>query len=366
MLKKTPLYDDHVKLNAKIVEFGGWWMPVQYTAVIDEHTATRSHAGLFDTCHMGEFEVSGQGSLEFLQRVTVNDVSKLTPGKAQYNIICNEKGGTVDDCFVYCLAPNEYMVVVNAGTIEKDFTWLQHHAPKEVTLKNMSDATAKLDIQGPAAQKILQQCTSHELSMIQRFHFVNGVVDGIPTLISRSGYTGEDGFELYFPATNASQIWNTLLHIGKPYGLKPCGLGARDTLRLESCYSLYGHELTEQITPVEAGIGWAVKENKPDFIGKSVLAQQKIQGPERIIAPFEMREHGIAREHYTVMSGEKMIGTVTSGTFSPTFKKSIGLALVERPYSSVGNELLIVIRDKTYKAMVVKRPFYMYREIKES
>jgi len=394
-LKKTPLYNEHVKLKGQIVEFGGWLMPVQYTNVIDEHTTIRTKVGLFDTCHMGEFFISGEDAFKLIQIIGTNDIARLEDGKSMYHIWCYENGTTIDDSFVYKFKDNNYMIVVNASTIQKDFDWLKFQATKNnlaVELVDASDDTGKIDIQGPFAEKTLQKLTKLDLTSLKRFYFVstqlitvandgsienkesndyeegNGEIDCI---ISRSGYTGEDGFELYFAAEKAPLVWNLLLVAGKEFGIKPCGLGARDTLRLEACYSLYGHEIDESITPVEGGLGWAVKENKEckdnkgnkiDFVGKQILAEQKKNGPKRIIAALEMIDKSVPRNSYEIFDEDKTkkIGYVTSGTFCPTLKRSVAMGLIDSAYSKVENIVSIKIRDNFYRANVVKRPFYEF------
>lgn len=344
-----------------MVDFTGWCMPVQYTNVIEEHTTTRTKAGLFDICHMGEFIVKGPDSVSFLQKLLTNDLNKLYPGKAIYSLMCCEKGTVMDDLFIYQLKENEFMIVVNAGTIEKDFNWLEKHSSGfDVEIKNISEQTGKLDLQGPLAEKILRKLT--DAAFPERFHFIEAEIIGIKTLISRTGYTGEDGFELYFPIEESEKIWNKLLEAGKDDGLKPIGLGARDTLRIEACYPLYGHEMNETITPIEANFGWAVKLDK-DFIGKQILKKQKEQGTGRILVSFEMIDKGIPREHYDVFANNEnneQIGYVTSGTFSPTFRKPLGMALIKTPFSQIGNKIKIKIRGKFYTALIVKKPFYKY------
>jgi aminomethyltransferase len=335
-------------------------MPVQYTSVIDEHTTTRTKAGLFDIYHMGEFIVKGPDSIKFLQQLIVGNLDKITLGEAMYSLICYENGTVVDDLFVYQLKENEFMIVVNACNIDKDFDWLKKHSDKfDVKLKNISEQTGKLDLQGPLAEKILKKLTN--TSLPKRFHFIEADVAGIKTLFSRTGYTGEDGFELYLQSEETEKMWNKLLEAGKDEGLKPIGLGARGTLRIEACYSLYGHEINESITPIEAGLSWAVKIDKEDFIGKSVLEKQKKEGTERILVAFEMIEQGIAREHYEVFVHDNLIGHVTSGTYSPTFRKSLGMALIKKEFSNIGNKINIKIRGKLYNAIVVKMPFYEYK-----
>jgi aminomethyltransferase len=362
MEKKTPLYEEHVKLNGKIVPFGGWSMPVQYTNVIDEHNAVRNNVGLFDTCHMGEFRITGKDAFRLLQLVGTNNLEKLVDGKAMYTILCYENGTTIDDSFVYRFSENDYMLVVNASTIKKDFDWLMFQKEKnnfEVNIEDNSNNLAKIDVQGPKAKDTLQKLTNTNLENINRFHFSENKVLEINCIISRTGYTGEDGFELYFEASKASLIWNKLLEAGKEFNIKPCGLGSRDTLRLEACYSLYGHELAENITPIEAGLSWAVKTDK-EFVGKPILADQKAGNNKRILVALEMIDRGIPREEYGVFKNNNKIGYITSGTFSPTLKKSIALALIEKEHAAIGTDLQIKIRDNLVKAKVVKKPFYEF------
>ena len=334
-------------------------MPVFYTNVIEEHIATRTKAGLFDICHMGEFLIEGKDAAAFLQKVITNDIGKLPVGKAFYSVMCHEDGGIVDDIFIYKVKDVKFMMVVNASNIDKDFKWLMQHKSflDEVTIINISDTTAKLDLQGPSAERILQSLTDFQLAELKRFHFFEGRVDGVSALVSRTGYTGEDGFEIYFNYAKAVQLWNKILAVGKEYGLKPIGLGARDTLRVEACYSLYGHELTDQINPLEAGLGFIVKLNKSEFIGKKTL---QATNPSKTIVAFDMSERGIPREHYKALKNDQDIGVVTSGTMSPTFKKGIGMAFIQSDQAAEGNEIHINIREKLYKAKIVKRPIYAY------
>jgi len=360
LIKKTPLAEVHERLGATMVDFSGWYMPVQYTTVIEEHTTTRTKAGLFDICHMGEFILKGKDCKALIEKVIVGELDKILPGKAMYSMMCYENGTVIDDLFIYQLQENEYMIVVNGGTIEKDFSWINKHKNGfDAEIKNISDAIGKIDLQGPLSGIILKKLTNVEFP--KRFHFMEADVSGIKTKISRTGYTAEDGFEFYFHSENTIKMWNSLLEAGKEHGLKPVGLGARDTLRIEACYSLYGHEISEEITPIEAGLGWAVKTNKEEFIGKSILERQKKEGTKRTLVAFEMVERGIAREHYEVYANNENVGYVTSGTFSPTFRKSLGMALIKKQYSQIGNEINIKIRDKIYKAAIVKRPFYGYK-----
>ncbi|MBN1156009.1 glycine cleavage system aminomethyltransferase GcvT [Candidatus Woesearchaeota archaeon] len=357
MLKETPLCSAHKALGAKMVEFGGWNMPVQYTNVIDEHNTTRSKAGLFDICHMGEFIISGIDAKSFLQRICLNDVEKLIPGKAQYSMLCNENGGVVDDIFIYMLKENEFMMVTNAGTFDKDHEWMLNHNPDGVEIKNISEKTSKLDLQGPLSEDILQKICVHDLSSLKRFFWATTTIEGVDCKVSRTGYTGEDGFEIYSDAACVERLWNKILETGKPLGLKPIGLGARDTLRLEACYSLYGHELSDSITPVEASLGWVVRDYK-DFIGKEVILKQKKQGTKKINVAFEMVENAVPREHYPVQKNGATVGEVSSGSFSPSLRKGIGMAFIRTDLSEPGTEINIIIRGKPYLARIVKKPFY--------
>lgn len=351
---ETPLYKEHLKLGAKITEFSGWLMPLYYTNIIDEHITTRTKVTIFDTSHMGEFEIIGKDAFNFLQKVITNDLRKLEQGKALYTVMCNEKGGCVDDLVVYRLA-NKYMLVVNAANIKKDFEWLLSHKFGDVEIKDISYETAKLDVQGPKAELLLQKLTNTSLSKIKRFYSSYINLANVPCLISRTGYTAEDGFEIYFSRKDAPYLWNKLLDTGKNLGIKPAGLGARDTLRIEACYSLYGHEINETLTPLEAGLSFVVDFNK-DFIGKEALLKSDI---EKKLVCFEMLT-GIPRQDYEIFNKEK-IGWVTSGTYSPLFKKGIGLGYVKKGYAEIGKEININIRNHLHKAIIVKRPFYNYR-----
>ena len=357
MLKKTPLSSVHEKLRAVMVEFGGWYMPVQYANVIDEHLATRQKVGLFDICHMGEFEIKGESSLKFLQKLLTNDISNLEVGKAMYSVMCYEDGGCVDDLFVYNLN-GKYMLVVNAENIGKDLEWLNKNKIEGVQITNISDETAKFDIQGPDSENVLQKLTDTNLSEIKRFYCKEILLNGIPMLISKTGYTGENGFEIYFNSEKAVEMWDKILEAGREFGIKPVGLGARDTLRLEAGYSLYGHEISENLNPIEAGIGFVVKFNK-DFIGKDVLQRQAEEGTEKKLFCFEMVDRCVPRENYKIFDKEE-IGFVTSGTFSPTFKKGIGIGYIKTGLKKIGDEIKIKIRDKLYSAEIVERPFYKY------
>lgn len=356
MILKTPLNEEHKLLGARMVEFGGWDMPVCYSNITDEHNTVRSKAGLFDICHMGEIIVGGKGSISFLQEVMTNDMDKLGDGKALYSCMCNEDGGVLDDLFVYRFNANKFMIVVNAANIAKDFNWLQNKSKYGINIQNRSDDFAKLDLQGPNSQSVLQKLTSFDLDLLKRFNFVEGRVGGISAIISRTGYTAEDGFELYFDSKEAVWIWRELLSAGAEFGLKPIGLGARDTLRTEAGYSLYGHELTEQINPYEADVSFTVKTSK-DFVGKQAISSHAVA---RKVVAFEMQGKVIARNGHEVFKGDDKVGFITSGTFSPTFGKPIGMAMVNIENASVGNELSVKIRDRYEKLTVVKKPVYKY------
>ncbi len=358
-LKRTPLYEQHVALGARLVEFGGWEMPVQYSGIIDEHRAVRTHAGLFDVSHMGEFKVEGQGALDFLQHLVPNDVSRLVINQALYTQLCLPDGGTIDDLIIYKLAENHYMLVVNAANIEKDFSWVEKQAKDfNVKITNQSSETALLALQGPEAQSILQPMTDVDLSTIKYYHCLPGMVDGISCIISRTGYTGEDGFELYCPSADVPKLWNDLLAAGKNHGLLPAGLGARDTLRLEASYCLYGHELDEQTNPLEASLGWTVKLNKDEFIGHAALRKVKEQGPKRNLVGIEMVERGICRGGYAIFEDDQQIGIVTSGAPSPTLSKNIGMGYIDASRAIVGKPVYIDIRGKRTAAQIVALPFY--------
>ncbi|TYS68088.1 glycine cleavage system aminomethyltransferase GcvT [Sutcliffiella horikoshii] len=359
-LKKTPLFDVYKEHGGKTIDFGGWDLPVQFSSIKEEHEAVRTKAGLFDVSHMGEIEVKGKDSLAYLQKMMTNDVSKLKDGGAQYTAMCYPDGGTVDDLLVYKKADEDYLLVVNASNIEKDYDWLKSHAIEEVEVTNISDNIAQLAIQGPVAEKVLQKLTSTDLSEIKFFKFKENVdINGISALVSRTGYTGEDGFEIYCQQEDAVNLWNTLLEAGKEEGLVPCGLGSRDTLRFEAKLALYGQELSKDITPIEAGIGFAVKTNKEeDFFGKEVLKEQKENGAPRSIVGIEMIDKGIPRHGYEVFVGDEQIGEVTTGTQSPTLKKNVGLALLKKEFTALETEVEVQVRKKRLKAKVVKAPFY--------
>lgn len=359
-LKRTPIYEQVKALGAKTIDFGGWDLPVQFSGIKDEHHSVRERAGLFDVSHMGEIEVKGEGALAFLQYLVTNDVTKLQSGGALYTAMCYEDGGTVDDLIIYKKADDDFLLVVNASNTEKDFEWIQKHAGEAVTITNISDQVAQLAIQGPKAEGILQKLTDTNLQDISFFKFKDQVtLSGISALVSRTGYTGEDGFEIYCPWDAAPKLWEALLEAGKAEGLVPCGLGARDTLRFEAKLPLYGQELTALISPIEAGIGFAVKVNKEaDFLGKSILKKQREEGAPRKLVGLEMIDKAIPRAHYDVFLGDVRVGEVTTGTQSPTLSKNLGLALINASHAALGTEVEVDIRGKRRKAVIVKAPFY--------
>ncbi len=360
-MKKTPLYEHHQKLKATMIEFGGWCMPVQYTAVIEEHRATRSAAGIFDICHMGEIEIRGTGAQDYLQSIMSRNLERQEIGQMKLSVMLNTRGGILDDLTVYKLGAEHYMVVTNAVTKDGDFEWLRRAQEEKgysgITLRDISDATGKIDLQGPNSQAILQKVTQGNLAPLKFYHAMSTEVLGISSIVSRSGYTGEDGFEIYADSRRMGEIFDALLSVGTPMGLKPVGLGARDTLRIESGMMLYGHEMDETITPFEVVYGWLVDLNK-EFTGCEALRKQKEEGVKKKLIGFEMTDRGIARHGYRVFGNGREIGTVTSGTFAPTLGKAIGLAFVDRAHERPGAKIEIEIRGQKAKARVTPLPFY--------
>lgn len=348
-LKYTPLYHEHVSLGAKIVPFAGWAMPVLYRGLIAEHSAVRTDIGLFDVSHMGEILVVGKDSEKFLDYVTCNKITSLYDGKAQYNAMLNETGGVVDDIIVYRFTQEKFMLCVNASNIEKDFEWLKRKSAQfTVTLENQSDAWGLIALQGPHSGSVLSRFVSGD---IKRFHFIEAQLFGVDTLIARTGYTGEDGYEIFAPSSRVTHLWRELIK----FGITPCGLGARDTLRLEAAYPLYGHELRDEWLANECGIGWIVKLDKPDFIGKKALSSEL----KNTLVGIELTEPGIAREGYKIFSEEgSEIGLVTSGTKTPTTHKAIAMAHLEISLSEPGSIILVEVRGKKLKARIVELPFY--------
>lgn len=363
-MKQTPFTEKHIALGAKMAEFAGFNMPISYTGINDEHAAVRNNAGVFDVSHMGEVIVKGEHALEFLQKITTNDLSKLTEGKAQYSCFTNEKGGIVDDLIIYCLEnQSSYMIVLNASNISKDLEWMHaHNHDNAATINDVSDKTGLLAIQGPNATKILQPLTDLDILNLKYYTFVKGKFAGVDNvIISATGYTGSGGVEIYFEDKddNGVKIWDAIFEAGKSKNLKPIGLGARDTLRLEMGYCLYGNDIDDTTTPLEAGLGWITKFNKPtDFTAKEILQKQKEEGIKRKLIGFEMIEKGIPRHHYPIVDKDgNEIGHVTSGTQSPSLQKAIGLGYINVEHAIPDSIIYILIRQKPVKAKVVKFPF---------
>ena len=340
-----------------MVEFAGWEMPVQYSGVIAEHVAVRTRAGLFDVSHMGEIEVRGAGALEFCQRISANDMARMEVHQAQYNVLLHENGGIIDDVIFYRLESQHFLVCVNASNSEKDFNWMRQQADAGVEVADASARYALLALQGPLAEKILQPLTTLALGELKRFHFQFADVSSAECLVSRTGYTGENGFELYCDVRAAETLWTALLNAGAADGLVPAGLGARDTLRLEKGYPLYGHELDDTTTPLEAGLDWVVKLSKPTFIGREVLVRQKSEGVRRRLVGLELVEPGIARSGYGLYQNDCAVGRVTSGTMSPTLGKSIALGYVSREAAEAGENIHVEIRGRKTRAKIVSLPF---------
>jgi aminomethyltransferase len=358
-MKQTRLNAYHKKLGAKMIDFFDWEMPLEFKGIIDEHLAVRQHAGLFDVSHMGEILITGRDALAFVQFLTPNDASRLDIGQVQYTALTTAKGTFVDDMLVYRLATQKFLLVVNASNTDKDYLWILHQeAPFAVQVDNMSDAYSQLALQGPEAEKILQPLTDINLMDLKSFRSRRGKVAGIETLVSRTGYTGEDGFEIYTLSPNPGVIWEAILDRGQDFGLLPVGLGARDTLRLEAKLMLYGNDIDETTTVLEADLKWIIKLDKGDFLGKKPLEEQMTRGPRRKIAGFELVDKGIARPHYNVFIKGEEVSAVCSGTFSPFLKKSIGLTYLPVESTGYGTELEIGIRDRRAKAKVVPTPFY--------
>ena len=346
-----------------MVEFGGWDMPVQYPAgTVEEHLRTRNHSGLFDVSHMGEIDVRGPDAIHFVNRLTSNDVTKLTDGQAQYSALTTPSGTVVDDLLVYRLAPDHLLLVVNAGTTDKDWNWISsHHEGENVELRNASSEYCQLAVQGPDALSILRKLTDLPLGDIKYYHFTNGTVDSIASIVSRTGYTGEDGFEIYATPDQAERLWNKLLdagNFGSETGVLPCGLAARNTLRLEAGMSLYEHEIDETTTLIEANLGWICKLDKGEFIGREALTKQQESSPTKRLVGFEVVERGIARDGQDVVINDQPVGRVTSGSPAPYLKKNIGFAYVPTDFAVIGNEIQIDVRGRLVKAQIVKTPFY--------
>ncbi len=358
MSQRTPLYEKHVRAGARLVEFAGWEMPVQYAGILAEHAAVRTRAGLFDVSHMGEVVFRGPKALEALNRVFTNDLSKVADGQAQYGCLCRETGGIVDDVVVYRRAADDLLVCVNAGNRQKDADWLAAHAGG-ADVKNESDDWAQLALQGPLAAQVVQRLTKVNLSQLRSYRFAPGEVAGIRCLVARTGYTGEDGFELFCPSADGPRLWDALMEAGAPEGVQPAGLGARDSLRLEMAYRLYGSDMDDSTTPLEAGLAWVVKLDKGEFVGREALVRQREQGVARKLVGFTLTDAGIPRHGYPVLQDGRKVGDVTSGTRSPSLEIPIGLAYVPTALAAEGSTFAVEIRGRAAAARVVKTPFYV-------
>lgn len=357
-LKRTPLHTVHKAAGARLAEFGGWEMPIEYSGIIQEHLAVRTAAGLFDVSHMGEIEIQGPQALALIQWVTSNDASRLQDFQAQYTALMHPQGSAVDDCLVHRFGPNHYLLCVNAANTDKDFNWIVQNNRFGAEVRNVSSQYSQLALQGPKAATILARLTRADLSGLRYYWFCRAHCCGVDGLLARTGYTGEDGFEFYFPPAESERVWNEFLEAGKPEGIIPVGLGARNTLRLEAAYALYGHELDEEITLIEANLAWIVKLDKGDFLGRDVLVRQRTAGTSKKLVGFEMIDRGIARDGYDVKVGAETVGRVTSGSHVPFLKKSIGMAYVPPQHAELGREMEIEIRGKLARARQVPLPFY--------
>ena len=359
-LKRTPLYDAHVRAGARMVEFGGWEMPVQYTGIIDEHRRVRAAVGLFDVSHMGEFEIEGPTALSALQGLTTNDIGTLEVGQVQYSLLCYPDGGIVDDLTVYRLGADHYMVTVNASNIEKDWAWVTTHAGMG-RWRNVSAETGLIAVQGPRAEALVARLSDVDVPALGYYRCARGKVAGVAALLSRTGYTGEDGFEIYVPWSETERVWTALLDAGSSVEAAPIGLGARDTLRLEMRYALYGNDIDASTNPLEAGLGWVVKPAKGEFIGRAAIERVRSEGPKRRLIGLEMADRSIARHGYAVVAEGRRVGDVTSGSYGPSVDRSIAMAYVEAPLASIGTELAVDIRSQARPARVVKTPFHPSR-----
>jgi glycine cleavage system T protein (aminomethyltransferase) len=356
-LKRTPLYALHAKAGARMVPFGGWEMPVQYTGIIEEHRAVRRAVGLFDISHMGEFEVEGKDALSAVQRLTTNDAGALEVGQVQYSLLCTPDGGIVDDLTVYRLSSDRFMLTVNAANIDKDWRWVTTHGG-DARWRNASDGTGLLAVQGPRAEALVQRLADRDVTRIAYYHFARGSVAGVSALISRTGYTGEDGFELYVDAADAERLWHALLEAGRDDGIQPIGLGARDTLRLEMKFALYGNDIDDTTNPLEAGLGWVVKPAKGEFIGIAMIETLRARGLSRKLVGFAMVEPSVPRHGYRLLDHGEPVGVVTSGSFGPSVERYIGMGYVPTARAAVDSEVDVEIRGTPQRARVVRTPFY--------
>lgn len=360
VLKRTPLYENHVKLGGRIVPFAGWELPIWYSSIIAEHNAVRSAAGLFDVSHMGELFVEGPEAERLIDTLTCNDVKKIGDGKAQYNAILNDNGGVVDDIIVYRYSPTMYLICVNASNSDRDFAWFQKYNTFDATVTNRSHEFGQIALQGPRAAEIVARLDGGATAAALRyFEFTDTTIAGVPVTVARTGYTGEDGFEVFAPWGRTAELWDALLVAGEGTGLVPAGLGARDSLRLEACYPLHGHEISETMSALDSGLSWIVKFDKGDFKGREALLDIRDKGCPRALIGYVVDDPGIARQGDVLINREgRAVGVTTSGTKTPTVNRSLGLAIVEKPHDEIGTELTVVVRDRPLKCHVVKRPFY--------
>lgn len=357
-MKKTPLCNVHEKLGARMIDFSGWYMPVQYSSIIEEHKAVRENVGLFDLYHMGEFWLTGKDAMKNVQKIVTNDIEALSDRQIAYTPMCRPDGTIVDDLLVYRWNEYKFLLVVNAANLDKDFAWIKSQLEGEVELSNDSDPTGLIAIQGPNAEAVLQKLTRQRLKAIKFYWFTTGKVAGVECIISRTGYTGEDGFELYYPAEKSEELWNALMEAGKDVGISAIGLGARDTLRLEARLMLYGNDIHDGTNPIEANLNWTVKFSKGAFNGSDVMKQQKDNGTSKTIVGFELGKGPAPRHGYPIVKDGKIVGEVTSGTMAPTLKKNIGLGYVPPALSAIGTTFDVEIRGKNYPATVIETPFY--------
>jgi aminomethyltransferase len=355
--KRTPLYEEHLKAGARMVPFAGFVMPIQYAGIIEEHRAVRQNVGMFDLSHMGEFRVTGKDAPAAVDRLLTNDVRGLAENQVRYSPMCYPDGGIVDDLLVYRF-PDHLLLVVNASNIDKDLAWVQQHLEGDAHVENVSDRLALIAVQGPSSQAFLQELIDSDLGAIAYYHFISGRIGDRDAIISRTGYTGEDGFELYVSPEDAPKVWNLLLEKGEPVGLRLVGLGARDTLRLEAGYMLYGNDIDQTTSPLEAGLGWTVKLDEADFVGRDVLEKQKAQGLKRRMVALQMQDRAIPRPHFQIRHDGEEVGSITSGTYSPTFNEGIGLGYVQTDHAKAGTDVQVDIRDQEHPARLVRKPMY--------
>jgi aminomethyltransferase len=357
-MKRTPLHAAHVRAGARMIPFGGWDMPVQYTGIVEEHRTVRSAVGCFDVSHMGEFEFKGPDAVRALQGVTTNDVTSLEIGQVQYSLLCYEDGGIVDDLTLYRLTDDHFMMTVNASNIDKDWAWIGRHLEGRVDARNVSEDTGLIAVQGPHAERLVGRLADVDVAAIGYYHFRRGHVAGVPGIISRTGYTGEDGFELYLPAAGTERVWDRLLAEGRADGAAPIGLGARDTLRLEMKYALYGNDIDQTTNPLEAGLGWVVKPAKGSFLGRDAIERVRAAGPRRRLVGFEMVDRAVARHGYPILHDDASVGEVTSGSYGPSVDRYVGMGYVPASLAAVGTAIAVEVRGRGQAARVVKTPFH--------